>query len=382
MHDPRAVLLDIFSAGLTAINGEQVVYQTLVQRRQPRCHVVAIGKAADAMLQGALRYLREDLQSALLITKHAHVSDKIRQHPAAIKIIESSHPVPDSTSLQAGEALCHYLYELPQGARVLFLISGGTSSLVEVLKEGWSLEALQAKTQELLADGSSIAEINAVRRDLSLIKGGKLWQVLGQRQVDCLLISDVAGDDPAVIGSGLLFPVPEQVKDFSWQIIASNQQILQAMRQFARQQFALPITVLGDFQDAAAEQVAQSCVTYIQQHASGLYLWSAETSVILPENPGYGGRNQHLALAAAQHLQDVEGIYLLAAGTDGTDGMSEEAGALVDSSTVQRGESTGLDVRQSLQAADSGTFLAASGDLINTGPTGSNVMDVIIGLKV
>lgn len=378
MTDHRTPLLEIYAAGLAAVQGEQSVYQAMIARskREP-CHVVAIGKAADAMLQGAQRYLRDNLQTALLITKYGHVGEEslAGQAPTQerVQVIESAHPVPDGSSLQAGQALITYLQNLPENAPVLFLISGGASSLVEVLAEGWTLEKLQETTQELLANGSPISEINAMRRSLSQIKGGKLWNYLGERPVTCLLISDVPGDDPAVIGSGLLFPAPRE--DFDWQIIASNRQALEAMAKEG-------VTIMPDFLEGNAEAVAHLCIEHLRNSAPGIYLWGAETTVQLPPYPGQGGRNQHLALAAALQLRPDDNIFLLAAGTDGTDGVTADAGALVDNGTIQRGKYENLDPVACLQAADAGTFLDASGDLIHTGPTGTNVMDVIIGLKL
>ncbi|HRJ54138.1 MAG TPA: DUF4147 domain-containing protein [Candidatus Thiothrix moscowensis] len=372
MSGHRNKLIELYASALAVVNGEQAVYRALVGRgRREPCHVVAIGKAAVAMLQGASRYLHGNLCSGLLITKHDHAAGNSRL-PKQVQVIEAAHPVPDESSLQAGQQLLTYLQDLPAGEPVLFLISGGTSSLVEVLEEGWTLEGLQAATQELLANGSSISEINAMRRGLSLIKGGKLWQYLGERPVTCLLVSDVPGDDPHVIGSGLLFPAP--LATFDWEIITSNRQMLEAM--------TTSCSVMPDFLTGDAEAVAQTCIEYLRQAPAGLYAWGAETTVKLPANPGRGGRNQHLALAAALHIQPGENLWLLAAGTDGTDGVTADAGALVDCGTLQRGSYENLDPLACLQNADAGTFLEASGDLLHTGPTGTNVMDVIIGLKL
>ena len=374
MTDHRTQLLDMYAAGLVAVEGEMTVYQALQAKRlrQP-CHVVALGKAADAMLWGAYRYLRDAMQSALLITKHQHVS-AATQALTQVQVLEAAHPIPDESSLQAGAALIKYLQALPTDEPVLFLISGGTSSLVEVLETGWTGDRLQQATYAMLANGAVISEINAMRCTLSLIKGGKLWQYVGERPVTCLLMSDVPGDDPAVIGSGLLFPAPRE--DFAWEIVASNRQLLAALAA------TTAVNVMPEFLEGDAEEVAQRCVAYLRNSLPGLYAWGAETTLQLPLNPGYGGRNQHLALAAALCLQPDDDIFLLAVGTDGTDGVTEDTGALVDNGTVQRGNAQNLDAAACLQAADAGTFLAASGDLIHTGPTGTNVMDVIIGWKV
>jgi hydroxypyruvate reductase len=378
MTDHRTQLLEMYASGLVAVNGELAVYKALHTKglHQP-CHVIAIGKAADAMLWGAYRYLRDAMQGALLITKHQHVSAATQALPQ-VQILESAHPIPDESSLQAGAALIQYLQALPADAPVLFLISGGTSSLVEVLDSGWTLNRLQQATQDMLANGAVISEINAMRRTLSLIKGGKLWQYVGERPVTCLLMSDVPGDDPAVIGSGLLFPATSDT--FTWEIVASNRQLLAALAATATATMA--VNVMPEFLEGDTEVVAQRCIAHLRHSAPGIYVWGAETTLQLPLNPGYGGRNQHFALAAALCLQPEEDIFLMAVGTDGTDGVTADTGALVDSGTVQRGNTQNLDAVACLQTADAGTFLAASGDLIHTGPTGTNVMDVIIGWKV
>ena len=395
MLEARTLLLEIYAAGLAAVHGEQAVYQVLVVKgqRQPT-HVVAIGKAAEAMFGGAMRYFHNDLssnlQSSLIITKHGHISASFVAAVSGVsdqvQVLEAAHPVPDASSLQAGQALLNYLAQLPEQANLLFLLSGGASSLVEVLADDWSLEKLQAKTQELLANGSSISEINAMRRQLSCIKGGKLWQYLGKQRVDCLLISDVPADDPHIIGSGLLFPPPSGA-DFAWQIVASNQQMLQAMAQVARD-VGQSVTIMPDFLENDAVTAARTCIQHLQNSPAGLYLWGGETTVVLPDNAGHGGRNQHFALAAALEIaaqttdDAAANLYLLAAGSDGTDGATDDAGALIDRDTCQRGKDENLDPIACLQNADSGTFLAASGDLIHTGATGTNVMDVVIGLKL
>ncbi|OQX04379.1 MAG: hypothetical protein BWK73_36355 [Thiothrix lacustris] len=376
MTDHRTPLLEMYAAGLSAVNGEMAVYQALLAKgKREACHVVAIGKAAEAMFSGASRYLTTQINSALLITKHGHISVPL---PSYVQVIEAAHPVPDESSLAAGQRLLTYLQTLPDNAPMLFLISGGTSSLVEVLDVGWNLPRLQQATQAMLANGAVISEINAMRRALSLIKGGKLWGYLGKRPVTCLLMSDVPGDDPAVIGSGLLFPTPNDT--FDWQIVASNRQMLVAMAAAAPAD--LPVQLMPDFIEGDAEVIAQWCVEQLRVSAPGLYLWGAETTVQLPSNPGHGGRNQHLALAAALCLTPDDAIYLLIAGTDGSDGVTADTGALVDNGTIQRGKSQNLDPWACLRAADAGTFLEVSGDLIHTGPTGTNVMDVIIGLKL
>lgn len=373
-------LLELYNLGLNAVKGDHAVYNALMaQGTQPSCHVIAIGKAAEAMYQGVERYLDKDIKSALLISKYGHFSPELLAN-RQLTCLEAAHPVPAESSLLAGQTLLYYLENLPAKEPLLFLISGGASSLCEVLEEGWTLEKLQEVTQAKLADGASIAEINQMRKQLSKIKGGKLWQFISERPVACLLISDVQTDDPTLIGSGLLFPAPSQ-REFTWQIVASNQHMLSAIQTAQPISLVSEIKIIPEFLAGDAEEEARNCVAFLRDQADGIYIWGGETTVKLPDSPGQGGRNQHFALAAAIALENNPEITLLCAATDGTDGMTEDAGALVDGQTVARGRLENLDPVDCLRCADAGTFLAASGDLLHTGPTGTNVMDLVIALK-
>ncbi|TXH69058.1 MAG: DUF4147 domain-containing protein [Thiothrix sp.] len=370
-------LLELYNLGLNAVKGDHAVYNALMEQgTQQSCHVVAIGKAAEAMYLGLERYLDKDIKSALLISKYGHFSPELLAN-RKLTALEAAHPVPAESSLLAGQSLLQYLENLPAQEPLLFLISGGASSLCEVLEQGWTLETLQAATQAKLATGASIAEINAMRKALSAIKGGKLWQFITERPVSCLLISDVQGDDPAIIGSGLLFPVPAERK-LTWQIVASNQQLLNALQ---TTNLFPEIKMMPRFLEGDAETEAQDCVAFLTEQPDGIYLWGGETTVKLPDEPGQGGRNQHFALAAAIALENDSAITMLCAATDGTDGVTEDAGALIDGQTLARGRLENLDPIDCLKRADAGRFLAASGDLIHTGPTGTNVMDIVIALK-
>jgi hydroxypyruvate reductase len=402
VHDQRVLLLDIFKSSLNSVSGRPAVKHYL--DRHPisgRPHIVAVGKAACAMAAGALDVLGEEAGEVLVITKKGHL-ESVCSHDN-VTCLEAEHPVPDQTSLIAGRRLCEFLQQRVSGP-FLFLISGGASSLVEVLPESVELEQLDELTSWLLASGMPIQEMNRYRRVLSCIKGGKLLgEVADDAQVEVLLISDVMGDSLEAIGSGLCFPVhdevnvqrfPESIRSW-WQacqqqvpdrqvphhIVASLQQAMDCARDRAVDT-GLSVFVHQELLtgDAATEgeHIARQLIDELEP---GIHIWGGETTVQLPERPGRGGRNQHLALSAAQILDGVAGICLLSAGTDGTDGPGSDAGALVDGGTVRRGKNEGLIVQAKLQAADSGSFLEASGDLVSTGPTGTNVMDLVIAIK-
>src|SRR3569623_898846 len=227
MASPSATLLDVFAAALAAVHGRACVQNFLAATPVRGVqHVVAIGKAAAPMLEGAQAALGQVLRAALLITKPGYAT------PAAARIlgvslIEAGHPLPDESSLHAGAALLDFIAATPPYAPLLFLLSGGASSLVEVLPAGVSLTQLRRANGWLLGSGLDIHAVNAVRRRLSCIKGGRLASRLGGRRAVQLLISDVAGDDPAAIGSGLLLADEEKcvevdtvVPDWLWPLFA------------------------------------------------------------------------------------------------------------------------------------------------------------------
>lgn len=403
----RHQLLDMFQIGLDAVQGEQCVQAHLSSHElaQSECTVVAIGKAAQKMAVGSEQVLADKLVKGLLITKYEHaVADDLSDK---WQVIEAAHPVPDKNSLAAGKALLDFIQHHDyQQYPVIFLISGGASSLVEVLAEQYDHNVLQQVNDWLLSNGLAIGQMNRVRKAISQIKGGKLLQYLQGRKVHALLISDVPGDYPHVIGSGLLFPYHDESEALdlpSWllslisdsekvspdiersnvshQIIASNQIAKQAIKNTS-QLAGQKIHVHDDFLEGDAAIRGRELASYLLNTAEpGIHIWGGETTVSLPDNPGRGGRNQHLALSAAEVLHGNHNITLLAAGTDGTDGPTCDAGAIVDGGTLSRGELSGLNARQCLHNADSGSFLEAAGDLLSTGPTGTNVMDLVIAIK-
>lgn len=402
----RTKLLQIYRSALAAVAGDSAVARWLRQHPQKgEWAVVAVGKAAAAMAHGAERELGGQLYGGLVITRYEHGDPRLAT--PRWQVLESGHPLPDENSLAAGEALLNYLDTLPADLPLLFLLSGGASALVEALPAGITLAELERVNDWLLGSGLDIAGMNAVRKQLSRIKGGRLAHHLGGRRCLQLIISDVPGDDPATIGSAPLYPSAEQplpqalpgwLREIlarvdtppspdkgQWaavesHIIADNALARHAARAQAE---ALGVTVFehAEHFQGDAEHLADEFVCALREGDPGLHLWGGESSVTLPDNPGRGGRNQHLALAAARLLAGQENCLLLAVGSDGSDGPTGEAGALVDGGTVRRGEEEGLCVASALRSADSGAFLEACGDLIETGPTGSNVMDLVMAWR-
>ena len=398
-------LLDIFQAGVARVEGRYAVREALAQMPGP-VSLVAIGKAAGSMAQGALEALGDRVVDGLVISKSGHL-DEPALKAARLHCLYGGHPLPDQGSLLAGEALVDFVQGLPADRSLLFLISGGASGVVEQLREGVDLSALQRINQWLLGSGLPIAAINRVRKSLSRIKGGGLIPLLQGRPARVLLISDVPGDDLSVIGSGLLVAEPDplesldqlalpewlrellprqprpelpSVDNIGLEIVASLADARRAAAERARE-LGYPVQVQGAPVVGDVEVVGRRLGYELIDSWPGVYIWGGEPTLRLPPEPGRGGRNQHLALCVAEQISGNRSVCFLAAGTDGGDGPGEDAGGLVDGGTVSRGSRAVGDVRACLARADSGSFLQASGDLVRTGPTGSNVMDLMIGLK-
>jgi hydroxypyruvate reductase len=205
-------------------------------------------------------------------------------------------------------------------------------------------------------------------------------ELLGTRRATALFISDVPGDDPAVIGSGLLDRRGGHADGVLRIVVASVDMAVSRVAQAAQAQ-GLALDARARRFDGAAEDVAHEFVDALRATRADGLVWGGESTVTLPPRHGRGGRNTHLALAAARLLRPEEGLAILAVGTDGTDGPTSDAGALVDGGTVQRAELAGCDVERAFGAFDSGTALECAEDLVHTGPTGTNVGDLLIGIR-
>jgi hydroxypyruvate reductase len=384
-----------------------------------RVRVIGVGKAVHAMALGLAEVLGAFLTDGLLIAKHAAPEgDRLRQ----MRLLQGGHPVPTSESQAGGQALADFL----QGSRpddlVFCLISGGGSALMTLPVEGVSLEDMQELTRLLLASGANIGEMNTLRKHLDRVKGGGLARMAHPARMVTLVLSDVIGSPLDVIASG------PTVADRS--TVADAQAVLRkyAMEERAPASIravlargavaetvkpgdpvlegALHVVVSSNVQAASAalDQARNAgfngllLTTFLQGEASqaGTVLASilrqidasgqplarpcclvagGETTVTLRGN-GKGGRNQEMALAAAFLLEDLRNVALLAFGTDGEDGPTDAAGALVTGETVARARDQGLNPLAFLQNNDAYTFFNRSGGLLHTGPTGTNVNDL------
>lgn len=377
--DPRRVLLELYEAALHEVDGHRGVAGVLADLGPGPVSLFAIGKAASAMTRGAYQALGDHVREALLITKDGHVDADVARLPQ-LEIHESAHPVPDERSLAAGAELARRVLALRADDYPVFLVSGGSSSLVESLRPGVTLAHLRELNERGMAEGWDIETLNAARAGLSTLKRGGISRLLAGRPAHALFISDVPRDDPGVIGSGLLGPVVG-VEDRILRIVFANIDAATECAAMAGAMRGLTLDRRVDRFAGDAIYVAREFVAALRETPHDGLVWGGESTVTLPARPGRGGRNQHLALVAASMLREDEDITILAAGTDGSDGPTQDAGAIVDSGTVARAELGGVDVERAMREFDAGLALEAAGDLLHTGPTGTNVGDLLIGLR-
>jgi glycerate 2-kinase len=426
-QDLRAIL----AAGLDAVNPRRCVENAVslsderlqvVGTDRVGCEVdlqttsrivaVAVGKAAPGMMAGLAGILADRLTRAMVVT--GTPTDVVM--PSVCTVLQAGHPVPDRAGLTAGQAVAGLARNCGPDDLFMVLLSGGASAMLPAPVEGLSLADKQKVTRGLLVAGATIAEVNCVRTHLSYLKGGGLAGLAHPGRVITLAISDVIGDDPAVIGSGPTVPattVPADAKAVLhkyglWQQVAKavrtviSRSVLHYTPAFERPEF---FRIAGNCTclDACADK-ARSLnylpVELVEHPVSGearlagdllarnlLAMKSApgtagacrvsggETTVTVT-GTGAGGRNLELALAAAITLSGARDVALLSAGTDGVDGTTTAAGAIVDGGTVARAAARGLVAQDFLKRNDSYSFFAGLEEVLQTGPTGTNVMDV------
>ncbi|WP_299502875.1 DUF4147 domain-containing protein [uncultured Roseobacter sp.] len=362
-------LLPLFEAGVQAARGDTAVSTAL---RDAPCpvpdQIIAVGKAATAMALAA--HARFPDTPLLIVTKYGHSAGA----PDGAEIIEAAHPVLDEMSLKAGARVGAVVRSMAPGSHLLMLVSGGASALVEDPASPLTLTDLTARAEKMLASGADIHAMNAARKDMSRVKGGKLLAAFKGASVTTLAISDVEGDSLNIIGSGIgAAPKPANFV-FDPRIVASNAIARSAVARAAAAQ-GIPVQTNEETLYEDINVVAPRIAEVLTSGAPGLHLFGGEPTVVLPPNPGEGGRNQALALLIAREIAGAQGLRVLVAGTDGTDGPTDAAGAIVDGALW---ESSG---QGALERADAGTWLGARNALLKTGPTGTNVMDLVIALK-
>ncbi|RYG49771.1 DUF4147 domain-containing protein [bacterium] len=359
-ESPKDRLQTIYRDLLEEISGERIVRQrvsfsegTLWLPDDPirvgdyeRIFVCGAGKASVSMAEGLLGVLEGRCDGGLVITKRGDP-----QRLFGVKVFEAAHPLPDATSLEAGELMLEFATRTRPGDLLLFCLSGGASSLMESLRAGWTLQDLTHLTQELLHSGTDIAVINAARKQASRLKAGGLGEAFSQATIRVLVMSDVQGNRLDVIGSAPFFGA-------SHHILADN---------------GTALSMLGgepDFVTGEAQDVARRMVEAMDE--PGHYIWGGEPTVVV-KGSGVGGRCQEVALAVATLIRGRENCAFLAGSTDGSDGPTAVSGAVVD------GQTANDEAKRFLADNDSGTYFARYGGAIVTGPTGSNLNDVFLG---
>jgi len=438
MDNPKKNALSIFKAGVAAA-GPRALIRTKVSLNgsaldagEELCnlndyddiYVVGGGKAAPAMAASLEEILLDRITSGIVVTSRGSGRSSER-----VKIVEAGHPVPDESGAAGASEIIRLLEHAGERTLVLCVISGGASALLSAPAPPVSLQDKQHLTAELLACGAAIREINTVRKHVSRIKGGRLALAAHPARIITLILSDVVGDPPDAIASGPTAPDPTTFRDalnilekygltgkipdsviqyitrgvngeitetpksgdpvfarVSNMIIGSNRDALGGAAQHAAELgynvHVLSDTVTGESRDAvhshveAARNIVESGIP-VQRPAC--LLSGGETTVTI-RGKGKGGRNQEFALASALAIEGMPGITVLSSGTDGIDGPTDAAGAIVDGDTCRRAVAVGLDPCKYLDNNDSYTFFKALGDLVITGPTGTNVMDLQIVL--
>ena len=388
-----------------------------------RLILIAVGKASLAMTKAALAAHGAAISEGLVVLPHGYPSNL--QPASRVQILHAGHPVPDEQGAAAARRIAELVEGMREGDLCLFLVSGGSSSLLPSPPAGVSLGELALTTSLLLRSGAGIRELNAVRKHLSGISGGRLARSCRGTMVT-LVISDVVGDDIAVVGSGPTVPDPSTFTDaldvlarrnlvsrvpasvrkvledgaagrlpetpkvlparHTARIIASGALAVEAAAAEARACGFAPLVLTSALTGEAREAGRFLAAVALESRrrdrpvaAPACIIAAGETTVTVTGR-GTGGRNQEIALAAAVELQGAPGILLTSFATDGQEGNSDAAGAYASALTIAAGQGAGQDAQSCLARNDSSAFLAAAGELIRTGPTGTNVNDVTFAL--
>ena len=421
----RALLLGLYRAAVQRAQPSQVMAQFLPPPPKGRTVVVGAGKAAGAMaLAFEAAWPAHVPLSGVVVTRYGHIPPLPAGLKQRIEILQAAHPVPDEAGLRASERIGEAVQGLGPDDLVVCLISGGGSALLTLPQVGLTLEDKRRINQALLLSGAPIDEMNTVRKHLSRIKGGQLARACGAARVLTLAISDVPGDDPAVIASGPTVADPSTCADALailqrrgiavpdvamqalqsgawetpkpggelWQrheliMMATPAQSLQAAADFARAQ-GLQAHILSDEIEGESRDVGGMHAALAKAVALGkgafpkpcVILSGGETTVTVDAKTpsgrqGRGGRAGEFCLGLVMGLRGQAGVWGLAADTDGIDGVEHNAGALVQPDTWQRALQAGLSVHEHVASHDSFGFFEALGDLVVTGPTHTNVND-------
>ncbi|UCG79407.1 MAG: glycerate kinase [Nitrospirota bacterium] len=423
--DTKEILTGIFNAAVKAVDPYECVSRYLINTPpvwEGGVHIIGFGKAAYGMGAACEEVIGSDVRGGILITKYGH-SGSLRK----LKIFEADHPVPDLNGQNATRELIDYIGKLGEDEKLLCMISGGGSALLCSPLGELELADKQKTTDILLKAGADIFELNSVRKHLSSVKGGRLIALSGTKKVTSLIISDVLGDRIDVIASGPTSPdgssysdalavirkygiessVPEKVLDILHRGLRGEMQetlkpddeeagrvsnvivgsLDMAIKAAAEKAKALAMNVIiskvhvrGEARLAGRDLAKKAVEIAGSLEKRPVCLISGGETTVTVKGKGKGGRNMELALSFAREISGRPDIALLSAGTDGGDGPTDAAGAIVDDHTVERGMAFGVDIDGYLENNDSYQYFREEGGLFITGPTGTNVMDLQIAI--
>jgi len=398
---------EVIRQAIQAVQPDGAVCRALQGRTFPgRVVLVAAGKAAWNMASAAHQCLGDRIDSGVVVTKYRHVKGAV----ANFSCYEAGHPVPDENSFRGTQAALELVRGLTERDTVLFLLSGGGSALFEQpLVSG---EELRDITSQLLASGADIVETNTIRKRLSAVKGGRFAQLCAPARVFSVVLSDILGDPLDMIASGPAWPdtstcaqavavaekyhlrlssrarallqqeTPKRLENTKAVVTGSVSQLCSAAARACRELGYEPV-ILTDRLCCQAREAGSFLASIARSHGDSgkslAFLAGGETVVRLT-GTGKGGRNQELALAAAEGIAGMEDVLVFSLGSDGTDGPTDAAGGMVDGSTAGELMDRGLPIHQVLAENDAYHALQAVGGLIMTGPTGTNVNDVAVVL--
>jgi hydroxypyruvate reductase len=419
--EPRALLRQLFDTAVAAALPEKSIRQFLPSPPKGRTIVIGCGKAAAAMARAVETHWHERLEG-LVVTRYGH-----RVPTQRIEVVEAAHPVPDAAGLDAAKRMLEMVRDLSRDDLVLFLVSGGGSALLTLPAAGITLEDKQRINTALLKSGANITEMNCVRKHISAVKGGRLAAAAAPARVVTLAISDIPGDDPAVIASGPTVADPTTFDDAiailekygirepasvishlraageetpkpgdprlgncELHMVAAPQMSLQAAAAIAKG-FGVTPLILGDAIEGEAREVAlvhagiaRQVLRHGQPVAAPCVLLSGGETTVTVRGSGRGGRNAEFLLALGIALDGAERVWAFAGDTDGIDGTENNAGAIVGPDTLRRARELGMDAKSMLADNDGYSFFRSLGDLVITGPTMTNVNDfraILIGAQ-
>ena len=384
---------------------DRAVKEALAQRKpEGDIYLAAVGKASFRMAKAACEMV--SIKKGIVISKYGHIPEKIER----VEAYEAGHPVLDENSLTATQAVIDMCTGLKETDTVLFLLSGGASALFE--KPLVSLEELQDISDQMLKRGLNIAEINTIRKKLSMVKGGRFARLCRPAKVVSIILSDVLSDSLDVIGSGptaddttdgedalkIIQKYRLKIRKETLDLIAGSRNIrvdncentiIGSVKILCRnamkeaEQLGYRAVLIDDGIACEARDAGDLLYRHILEHLSDkentALIMGGETTVKV-KGRGLGGRNQELVLSQAEHISGMRNVLIMSLGSDGTDGPTDAAGAYADGKTLAKLQAAGIDLRGILENNDSYHALEQIGGLIKTGPTGTNVNDITVAL--